>query len=534
MLSRWPIRYKLLLCATILCLIVGALVYGGMRGVYGYRLLARTISQRASELPKAAELTRSVHELRFTVASRVKQLDSRQGSSLDPVDVREEFRLNYLAVKQALQDYAKQLKRVLPVDPSFGDSRQEQEKVQQIEDSLDRIGRLHRDEDWVLHEVQVATLEFELNQLNALAGSLPSFLHQRMYTVHAEVRTKYRTWIVLTWTTSISAVLMLVLLVRIFYRWVLQPLRVLIAASRRVAAGEYDHRVQLNSRDEMAELAGAMNEMTEQFQRKVKLRTKEVVRSEQLASVGFLAAGVAHEINNPLASIAWCAESLESRLEEEIAPAMAAADRDLQDELVVLRDYMKKIQDEAFRCKGITERLLDFSRMGEVERTPTNLTELTQGVLKMVQHLGIYRGKTIKFSGEPALQACVNAQEMKQVVMNLLTNALDSLESNGCVEIEVNQLPNDESAELIVRDDGCGMTPDVIEQLFEPFFTRRRDGQGTGLGLSITYQIIADHGGVIQATSDGPGKGSTFRVVLPLNANAEPRQKHYEQVEKVA
>ena len=117
--------------------------------------------------------------------------------------------------------------------------------------------------------------------------------------------------------------------------------------------------------------------------------------------------------------------------------------------------------------------------------------------------------------------ARVNAQEMKQVTLNLLTNALDSIDRGGTVNVGLHR--SLDQAELLVSDNGCGMTPEVLEHIFEPFFTRRRDGQGTGLGLSISCRIIADHGGQIDAHSDGPGRGSQFRVLLPL---AMKRKEH--------
>ena len=128
------------------------------------------------------------------------------------------------------------------------------------------------------------------------------------------------------WIASVTAALFFALFVRLFYRWMFRPLRILIRGSREVAGGNFDFRIRMDTRDEMAELAEAMNDMTRRFQdirddldRQVQERTKQVVRNEQLASVGFLAAGVAHEINNPLASIAMCAESLEGRIREALA-----------------------------------------------------------------------------------------------------------------------------------------------------------------------------------------------------------------------
>jgi signal transduction histidine kinase len=255
----------------------------------------------------------------------------------------------------------------------------------------------------------------------------------------------------------------------------------------------------------------------------VKQRTKEVLRSEQLASVGFLAAGVAHEINNPLASIAWCAEALESRLHSILYQEQTPPTDEQNEEVQVLRRYLRRIQDEAFRCKGITEKLLDFSRIGDTERQNADLRELTQDVIDMVRHLGGYRNKRIEFHSRDPVLARVNPREIKQVVLNLITNALDSLEPDGVVEVDVRK--ERVGAVLCVRDNGCGMTEEVLEHLFEPFFTRRRDGQGTGLGLSIAYRIVVDHGGAIEVHSDGPRKGSTFQVTLPLAQHEETNEK---------
>jgi signal transduction histidine kinase len=185
---------------------------------------------------------------------------------------------------------------------------------------------------------------------------------------------------------------------------------------------------------------------------------------------------------------------------------------------------LRRIQEEAFRCKEITEKLLDFSRLGPIERVATDMKDLVQGVVDMVSHIGTYREKTVRCQLSVPVIAEVHPQEMKQVVLNLLTNALDSVDEGG--EVDVRLDCTDDELKFVVTDQGCGMPPHVIEHLFEPFYTRRRDGQGTGLGLSITYRIIQDHGGTIAATSRGPGYGSEFTIELPL------RVKHDEEVEQ--
>jgi signal transduction histidine kinase len=248
------------------------------------------------------------------------------------------------------------------------------------------------------------------------------------------------------------------------------------------------------------------------------------VRSERLASVGFLAAGVAHEINNPLASIAFCSEALEARL-QSLTRLLASSVR--PEDIEVYTKYLKMIQEEAFRCKNITERLLAFSRTGEVKREPADLARLVQSVIDIAQHLPNYKGKEITFLTNAErlpggrITAPVNAEEIKSVVLNLVVNALDSMEDGGKLEVRLGQ--RDGMAELEFIDTGCGMSQEVLENIFEPFFTRSRTGKGTGLGLTISHRIINQHGGELDAHSGGPGQGSTFTVRLPVQVKeAEP------------
>ena len=323
---------------------------------------------------------------------------------------------------------------------------------------------------------------------------------------------------------TILALSIIGLLMIHFRNGVFRPLAELLEGSRQVAKGNYNYRVQLDSDDELAELAEALNAMTSGFQtirkdlnKKVQQRTREVVRSEKMASVGFLAAGVAHEINNPLATIAWAAESLESRVHDMLDPDFEYDDESRETDIAQMKKYLRQMQDEAFRCKGITAGLLDFARMGDMKKVSTNLSQVIDSVIEMVKPLSKYRERNIRFHADRSMVAVVNAQEIKQVALNLITNALSCVPEGGTVTITLKR--SGTNAELQVVDDGCGMTDEVMLHLFEPFFTRRRNGQGTGLGLSITYQIIEDHGGKIMPFSDGPGKGSTFVVTLPLRAS---------------
>src|SRR5437899_1802927 len=250
----------------------------------------------------------------------------------------------------------------------------------------------------------------------------------------AKVFTRNTLWFV--FSTSIFGIILLCSLLRFFYAWVFYPIRDLEEGAGRVAQGDFEHRIEVHSEDELEDLAAAFNNMTGRLRetyrdlaRQVNERSRQLVRSERLASVGFLAAGVAHEINNPLASIAFCSEALESRL----APVLPG----VPGESAVITKYLNMIQEEAFRCKAITQRLLEFSRGGEKSREQTDLGELIQSVLDMVEHLQNCKGKRIDFAASGRVAAWVNAQEIKSVVLNLVVNALDSIEEGGTLTIRL-------------------------------------------------------------------------------------------------
>ena len=531
-MSRWSIRRKLLVCLAIVLAIVAALAYSGLSGGYSYKRLAWTIKVRATDLKLAGELTESLGDLRVSLSQSRELVDLFEPSGLDRVIVRDRFFYDKLPkVEEDLAHYRRNLEQNTLTDTRFGDRSQEQQTIEELEASLAQLLKTKTNQDWVFAPAQSDMVGQVVDRMYVKATDLQARMHERMRTFVDEARSEYRTWIFLEWTATIGAIIFLPVAIMLFYDWLFRPLEVLLAGSRRIAQqDDFDHRIHLQNHDEMAELAGALNDMTARFQHirndlddQVKQRTKEVVRGEQLASVGFLAAGVAHEINNPLASIAWCAESLESRLHDALLEATGEATQLSSGDSEILQKYLRRIQDEAFRCKGITEKLLDFSRLGDVERQEVSLGELVEGVIEMVRHLGTYRQKRIEFDCREYVLAPVNAQEIKQVVLNLITNALDSLDPGGTVWVTLAR--SGPWAELIVRDNGCGMSAEVLKHLFEPFFTRRRDGSGTGLGLSITYRIVTDHGGTIEPESSGKGCGAKMRVLLPLVAKGKAHER---------
>jgi two-component system NtrC family sensor kinase len=232
---------------------------------------------------------------------------------------------------------------------------------------------------------------------------------------------------------------------------------------------------------------------------------RAVARAEKLAAVGRLAAGVVHEINNPLATISACAEALESRLREGAF--------DSSPEVEDLRDYLSLIRSEAFRCKSITNGLLDFSRTRAGEHLPVSIGEVINSAARLVAHQK--RGERIEIEIEVADDlAPVSGDEgqLQQAVIALATNAIDAMPEGGRLTLRGR---NENDHVLVeVSDTGHGIAPENLTRIFDPFFTTKEVGRGTGLGLAVCYGIVAEHGGRLDVQSV-VGTGTTFTISLP-------------------
>lgn len=548
---HWPIRIKLQVGLALFLVAVLALFGSAYYGLYAYRGLVRSLSARSAELPLASDIQRHVNDLRVILSQATERLglelpghpsligapsDGEKGrpTAWDLRLLNQQYCTKFGDLVESIERYRRQLDLTSAEDDvQLGDDRNERVTLAKIDETVAVLGgadvSAELAEDWLLRPSEVSKLRTQVDQLRLHVAELPSYLHTQLRQLAESVKAQYRTAIITAWVNVAVAMVLLVTSVRGFIHWFAQPLQTLVEGSRKVALGEFDHRIQLETSDEMGELAVAMNNMTARFQevrddldRQVQERTSQVVRSEQLASVGFLAAGVAHEINNPLASIALCSESLDSRVQELLDSNNGSSHENVQ----VIHHYLQMIQKEAFRCKQITEKLLDFARMGDSQRTLTDLRELASGVIDMVQHLGKHKDKNLILQPGPDVVVEVNAQEIKQVVLNLVTNGLESLDPGGAVQVWIDKV--DGFAKIVVEDNGCGLSEEVRKHLFEPFFTRRRGGQGTGLGLSITYRIVEEHNGGIEVSSAGAGCGSRFVVSLPANYNLKEKSHRYQ------
>ncbi len=233
---------------------------------------------------------------------------------------------------------------------------------------------------------------------------------------------------------------------------------------------------------------------------------RAVGRAEKLAAVGRLAAGVVHEINNPLATIAACAESLEKRIKE----GAFGDSQDAED----LREYLGLIRDEAFRCKSITNGLLDFSRLRAGQRVPVNMTEVVKATARLVTHQ--QRGDNVRIEIEavddlPPVLGDVG--QLQQAVVALATNAIDAMPDGGTLTLRATQ--SGMRVLVQVKDTGIGIPLENLNKIFDPFFTTKDVGQGTGLGLAVCYGILSDHGGRLDVRST-LGAGTTFTITLPV------------------
>jgi two-component system NtrC family sensor kinase len=239
---------------------------------------------------------------------------------------------------------------------------------------------------------------------------------------------------------------------------------------------------------------------------------RAVARAEKLAAVGRLAAGVVHEINNPLATISACAEALESRIAEGEFDGSAG----LED----LREYLGLIRSEAFRCKSITNGLLDFSRTRASEHVTVNLGEVIASVARLLSHQKRNNDVELRIEVVDELFAVSgDAGQLQQAVIALAANALDAMPERGVLTIACRNL--EDSVVIEVVDTGVGIPTENIQKIFDPFFTTKEVGRGTGLGLAVCYGILTEHGGSLNVESS-VGFGTTFTITLPaVHQNGE-------------
>jgi two-component system NtrC family sensor kinase len=315
------------------------------------------------------------------------------------------------------------------------------------------------------------------------------------------------------------------------HRLVYLPLRDLENGAQRLAAGNLEQPIPVRGADEFGKLASLFNGMTaalrnsraelrdwaHTLEQKVEIRTQELrraqaetMRGEKLASVGLLASGVAHELNNPLTGILTFSHLVRQKMPDN--------SQDAEDMNLVIR--------ETKRCAAIIKRLLDFAREKLPEKKFTDLNKVIEDTVRLVERPAHLRDIEITMDFDRTLPPIwIDGDLIKQVIMNMLVNAQHAVEEKGNIAIRTRRSPHPRApaqgaepipmVEISIVDTGCGIPEENLRRIFDPFFTSKDVGKGTGLGLSVSHGIVEAHGGLIEVESK-VGEGSTFRVFLPL------------------
>jgi two-component system NtrC family sensor kinase len=289
----------------------------------------------------------------------------------------------------------------------------------------------------------------------------------------------------------------------LFSAWLVRPIGRLASGVARVAGGDLEHKVRVESEDELGELTDAFNRMVQSI-RERDLRLREMTESrltmaEKQVSIGRLAAGVAHEINNPLTAML----TLSMLWLKKLPPDDPR------------RGDVGIIVAEATRCREIVQNLLDFARERPVATSPVDINSVIESTLALARNYAAVADVELRPALSP-VPLIVNADPklLRQVFINLLINSAEAVERGGVVRVETDEDSSGGFVQVRVADDGKGIPAQDLEHVFEPFFTTKPAGKGTGLGLSVSLGIVQKHGGTIEIRSEA-GRGTTVTVLLP-------------------
>jgi two-component system NtrC family sensor kinase len=329
--------------------------------------------------------------------------------------------------------------------------------------------------------------------------------------------------------------LLLIALVSWFFVWqvVGRPVKALERGTERLAAGDLGYQIEVRSNDEIGDLATSFNGMSRQLhsehdenvawthtlEERVENKTRELKRAhehalhtEKMASIGKMAAVLAHEINNPLSGILTYAKLLRKWVDRD------DSGRSHRKEICESLDL---IALESRRCGDLVKNLLTFSRATPMNLQPANLNQVVDRSLRLVQHQLDLAGIQVQPQLDPDLPPVVcDAAQIEQVLLALIMNALDAMPQGGNLWITTSFGHEPNQVSVVVRDDGSGIPPEILPRIFEPFLTTKETGRGVGLGLAISHSILERHNGNIEVQSE-TGRGTTFTVTLPWDADSK-------------
>jgi two-component system NtrC family sensor kinase len=337
-------------------------------------------------------------------------------------------------------------------------------------------------------------------------------------------------------TTAIEVALITAFLVAFIGLLVTRPIHRLIEANAALGRMDLEHPIEITSSLELWSLSGSFNQMrdrlrealaeitraAQELEAKVAERTaqleqaqRRLLKADRLASLGQLAASVAHEINNPLSGVLNYSALMGRILKEDGVP---------RERVPEFRGYLERVSEQTARAGRIVSDLLAFSRRSKPQRAPSDLGTIVRTTVGLVSH----KLKLLNVEAELRLDDSLpplpcDVSQMQQVVLNLVMNGAEATRPHGSGRVSVTTRRSDdgESAVLEVADDGEGIPKDVVDRIFDPFFTTKEDGKGVGLGLAVVYGIVESHGGRIELRTR-EGRGTTFEVTLPLASEGSP------------
>ena len=289
---------------------------------------------------------------------------------------------------------------------------------------------------------------------------------------------------------------------------IMNPVHRLVKASQQVSEGSLTPEIGHISKGEIGVLQNTFKDMVAAMSRRRAEAQDRLLQSEKQASVGRLAAGVAHEINNPLTGILTFTRILLRN--------KGIGDKNLS--------HLQKIAESTVRVKEIVKGLLDFSRQTELDQEPAEVNRLIRSLISTMENQALVKGVSIEFNpGENLPMLTLDRSQFQSVLVNLIINALDATEPGGNITVStgISLSASDtgqKGVEIAITDTGCGIPQENLDKLFEPFFTTKEVGKGTGLGLAVSLGIIQRHGGTIRVQSE-VGRGSTFTIWLPVEEN---------------
>lgn len=303
---------------------------------------------------------------------------------------------------------------------------------------------------------------------------------------------------------TLMGVLVSIVLSYFISRKISVPIKELVSASREVASGNLDAKVEIVSDDELGELAESFNVMASALKKRdeqlKEFARNKIMESEKLAVIGQLSANVAHELNNPLQGIVTYSYLLLEKMDCENSN----------------RDSIEKIVIQANRCRDIIRGLLDFARQRKPDKTLCDVNSVLQECVSLIENQAIFLNIQIDINLKKDLpMVIIDPSQIERVFMNMIINASEAMDGNGQLTLTTRSNPESNFVEVVFKDTGHGISEEHKEKIFDPFFTTKETGHGVGLGLAISYGIVKEHEGSITVDSE-IGKGTTFTIRLPI------------------